>query len=204
MIEENRMKLGILGWLCLLFALPTSAQQHSQTPRLTAAEFTSLAGRCAPNVPADTLLAIARTESGLNANAISINRPRASAKRAGYANGQIMLSRQPRNRIEAGRWLHWLELHHFTVSIGLMQVNIESARSLRVSADQLFEPCTNLRLGARILTAAYSEVSREIGEGFAALDAALSMYNTGDSTAGFRNGYVANVHSHVPRDFPFF
>ena len=141
---------------------------------------------------------IARTESGLYSNAISINRPRASARRAGYSDGQVMLSRQPRSRAEARRWLRWLAFHHFAVSVGLMQVNMETALPVGVSADQLLEPCTNLRLGARILTAAYLDVAREIGEGFAALDTALSLYNTGDSVAGFRNGYVAAVYAHWP------
>ena len=58
---------------------------------------------------------------------------------------------------------------------------------------------TNLQLGARILTAEYLEVARGIGEGFAALDAAFSLYNTGSPTAGFRNGYVADVHVHAPQ-----
>jgi type IV secretion system protein VirB1 len=193
------MKLGTLSCLCLFLGLLTPAQERPQPSRLTEAEFLSLAGRCAPGVPPDTLLAIARTESGLNTNAISINRPRASARRAGYRDGEIVLLRQPTNRMQARRWLHWLELHHFTVSIGLMQINVETALPLRVSAEQLLDPCTNLRLGARILTAEYLEVARGIGEGFAALDAAFSLYNTGSPTAGFRNGYVADVHVHAPQ-----
>jgi len=80
-----------------------------------------------------------------------------------------------------------------------MQINVETALPLRVSAEQLLDPCINLYLGARILTAAYLEVAREMGEGFAALDAALSVYNTGSPTAGFRNGYVADVYVHAPK-----
>jgi hypothetical protein len=56
-----------------------------------------------------------------------------------------------------------------------------------------------LRVGASILIAAYSDVAREIGEGYAALDAALSLYNTGTPTAGLRNGYVAEVYAHAPQ-----
>ena len=196
------MKLGILSCFCLFFGLLTPAQERSQAPPLSEAEFVALATRCAPGVPPDTLLAIARTESGLYANAISINRPRASARRAGYSDREIALSKQPTNRTQASRWLHWFAIRRLTVSVGLMQVNAETALSLGVSADQLLEPCTNLRVGARILVAAYSELANEIGEGFAALDAALSFYNTGDSTAGFRNGYVAKVYEHAPQGWP--
>ena len=204
MIDGIKVKLQIVSCLFFFFGLLTPAQEHSQALRLSEAEFISLAGHCASAVPSDTLLAIAQTESGLYTDAISINRPRASAKRAGYADGHVILSRQPRSRAEAKRWLRWLTLHHFTISVGLMQVNIETAQPLGISAEQLLEPCTNLRLGARILAAAYSEVAREIGEGFTALDAALSIYNTGDSTAGFRNGYVANVYAHAPYGSPQF
>src|SRR5262249_15755402 len=117
MIDGIRVKLQILSCLFLLFGLLTPAQEHSQAVRLSQPEFISLARRCASTVPSDTLLAIAQTESGLYTNAISINRPRASAKRAGYGDGQLILSRQPRSRAEATRWLRWLALHHFTVSI---------------------------------------------------------------------------------------
>lgn len=198
-IQGNMAKVRILGCFCLLFGSLTPAQKRAQPPRLSETEFVSLAARCAPGVPPDTLLAIARTESGLNTNAISINRPRASARRAGYGDGEMILSRQPRNQVEAGQWLRWLAFHHLTVSIGLMQVNVESALQLGVSANELLDPCTNLRVGARILIAAYSGVAREIGEGFAALDAALSFYNTGSPTAGFRNGYIADVYVHAPQ-----
>ncbi len=80
-----------------------------------------------------------------------------------------------------------------------MQVNAEMALQFHVKPDQLLEPCTNLRIGAAILISVHTDLAREIGEGFSALDAALSFYNTGNPTAGFRNGYVANVYAHAPR-----
>jgi type IV secretion system protein VirB1 len=193
------MKLGFFGWCCLILCLPSHAQHQRTSAWLSEAEFVSIAGRCAQGAPPDTLLAIARTESGLYPNAISINHPRSSAKYAGYRDAEIILSRQPQNKMEAARWVRWLAAHHLTVSIGLMQVNAEIASRFSVSAEQLFDPCTNLRVGAAILIAAYSDLARDMGEGFPALDAALSLYNTGDSRAGFRNGYVANVYAHALR-----
>jgi type IV secretion system protein VirB1 len=80
-----------------------------------------------------------------------------------------------------------------------MQVNMEVAPQFHVKPEQLLEPCTNVRVGTAILISTYTDLAREIGAGFYALDAALSIYNTGDATAGFRNGYVANVHAHAPR-----
>ena len=81
-------------------------------------------------------------------------------------------------------WLHWLLLRRYTVSIGLMQVNSEMAPHFHVKPDQFLEPCTNLRIGAAILISVYTDLARETGEGFSALDVALSFYNTGNPTAG--------------------
>jgi type IV secretion system protein VirB1 len=193
------MNLAFFGSCCLILGLPSHAQQQRAGVQLSEAEFVSLAARCAPGVPPDTLLAIARTESDLNPNAISINRPKAAARRAGYADGEVTLSKQPKDRTQAKSWLHWLAVHHYTVSIGVMQVNAEMAPRFHLQSEQLLEPCTNLRVGAAILISAYTQLAYEIGEGFEALDAALSFYNAGDATGGLRNGYVANVYAHASR-----
>jgi type IV secretion system protein VirB1 len=83
------------------------------------------------------------------------------------------------------------------VSIGLLQVNSEHAGHLHLTAEQLFDPCTNLRSGAALLSATYTTTARIQGEGFAALDSALSYYNTGSPTAGLANGYVQQVKRHA-------
>jgi len=79
-----------------------------------------------------------------------------------------------------------------------MQVNSEMAPQFHLKPEQLLEPCTNLRVGAAILTSVYTDMAHQMGEGFSALDAALSFYNSGNSIAGFRNGYVASVYAHAP------
>ena len=196
------MKFAFLGFCWLILGLPAHAQRQRADARLSEAEFVALADRCAPGAPPDTLVAIARTESDLNPNAISINRPRAAAQRAGYEHGGLVLLKQPKDRVQAKSWLQWFTIHGYTVSVGLMQVNAETALLIGVKPEQLLEPCTNLRVGAAILIAAYSAVARQIGEGFAALDAALSFYNTGDPTYGIRNGYVAKVYEHASRNLP--
>jgi type IV secretion system protein VirB1 len=193
------MRLKIICAFSLLVPSLASAQAPRPYAPLSQSQFVSLAERCASGVPAETLLAIARTESGLNPNAISINRPKAAACLAGHADGELILTKQPKDRREAESWLHWLSAHRYTVSIGLMQVNVEMAPQFHVRPEQLLEPCTNLRLAAAILVSLYTGVAREIGEGFDALDVALSLYNTGDPNTGVRNGYVANVYAHADR-----
>ena len=193
------LKLGIVGSLILLLGSATNAQAQRPHSRLSEAEFVALAARCAPGAPPDTLLAIARTESDLYANAVSVNRPNAAARRAGYINGQLVLTRQPEDRKEAMHWLRWFGVHRYTVSVGLMQVNSELAPQFHLKPEQLFEPCTNIRVGAAILISVYTDLAREMGEGYSALDAALSFYNSGNSITGFRNGYVSRVYAHAPR-----
>ena len=79
----------------------------------------------------------------------------------------------------------------FSVDLGLMQVNSRNLPALGYTVEQVLDPCTNIAAGGRILTADYAEAIRLMGEGQPALQAALSAYNTGSFSAGFRNGYVA-------------
>jgi len=79
-----------------------------------------------------------------------------------------------------------------------MQVNSEMAPQFHLKSEQLLEPCTNLSIGASILISLYTDLARQMGEGFSALDVALSFYNSGDPIIGFRNGYVAGVYAHAP------
>jgi type IV secretion system protein VirB1 len=194
------MRLTIL--FCLSFFVATSvfAQEQQRLHfQLSPVGFASVAARCAPSAPTDTLLAIARTESGLNPNAISINRPKAAARLAGHPDGELVLEKQPKNLKEAKAWLEWLSVHRYTVSVGLMQVNVETARQFDLKPEQLLDSCTNLRVATAILRRLYTESARKMGEGFSALDVALSLYNTGDPSAGFQNGYVANVYAKANR-----
>ena len=175
----------------------------AQTPilnpntKISFTSFETLAQSCAANVPASTLEAIARTESALYPYALSINRPHQLARRQGRNRGTITLERQPASLEEAVAWTHWLLARGVTVSIGLLQVNSEHAALLHLTPEQLFDPCTNLRSGAALLSTTYAATARIHGEGFAALDSALSYYNTGSPTAGLANGYVQQVKTHA-------
>ena len=83
--------------------------------------------------------------------ALSINYPAHSAHALGYKESNLFLAEQPKTREEAINWTRWLLQHGYTVSIGLMQVNIEVAPALHIQPATLFEPCTNLAAAARIL-----------------------------------------------------
>ncbi len=168
-------------------------EMRQPNDRLTSTEFRYVAAACAPSVTFVTLRAIARVESGFHPYALSLDYPRRTAREQGLADGGIFLARQPKNLTEALAWTHWLLRHGRSVSIGLMQISTQHAADLGLSADQLFDPCTNVRAGAQILAAEYQRAAALGGEGQTALRRALSEYNSGSPIVGFDNGYVSIV-----------
>ena len=98
---------------------------------------------------------------------------------------------RPGNLVEAVQAASFYVAKGYSVDIGLMQVNSRNLPSLGYSLAQAFEPCSNLRGGALILTANYIGAAKAYGSGLLALQVALSMYNTGNQARGFSNGYVA-------------
>lgn len=159
---------------------------------IPSAEFLQLAEACASPVPAATLLAIARTESALNPWALSLNRPRQVARVMGVE-GEAHLARQPKSMAEAVRWAAHLEARGFTVSVGLLQINSEELRRFGIPIAAAFEPCTNLKLGALLLSYHYRAAGRGGGVTQVPLAEALSRYNSGHPTYGVRSGYVGKV-----------
>lgn len=176
----------------LVVALATAVAAPAQA-KYTPAEFTALVHRCAPNAAVSTMLAIARTESALQPYAISLNSPRHLAKKQGYTNSVLRLAREPKSLAEALAWTGWFHSHGLSVSIGLMQVNIEMAARYGVTDKELFDPCTNIAVAAAILGNAYKTSSAYYGQSDRALVAAISAYNTGNWKDGIANGYVAEV-----------
>jgi len=181
-----------------LFALtllaPVLAQAQLNT-KLTPHQFAAITAACGPSVPNDTLAAISRTESAFHPFALSINYPQTSARRAGFATGSMLLARQPRNLTEALGWATWFELHGYTVSVGLMQVNIQTARLYKLSLRQLFDPCQNIRAGATIIADYYHRTHQATSSTSEALLNAISAYNSGNTDTGYANGYVAGVYN---------
>jgi type IV secretion system protein VirB1 len=136
--------------------------------------------QCAPAVAPSTMTAIVRVESGGNPLAMNVN-------------GSQRLARQPANKAEAINWATWLIARGYSVDLGLAQVNSRNLPRLGVAATQMFDPCDNLKAGARIFSENYSGASQKYGPGPNALNAAISAYNTGNYRSGFDNGYVAKV-----------
>ncbi len=179
----------------------TERKQKPNAP-LAPSEFRALAQRCAPDVPVITLRAIARAESAFRPYALSLNYPKRTAAEQGLHGGGMFLARQPRTLDEARAWTRYLVSRRKSVSIGLLQINSEHAADFGLTWDQLFDPCTNIRVGAHLLTAYYRQAAAVLGEGQQALQFALSGYNSGLPLVGFSNGYVDTViHGEIKPKF---
>jgi len=81
----------------------------------------------------------------------------------------------------------------YSFDIGLTQVNSRQMQRLGLPPEAMFEPCSNLAAGARILTEYYAAAIKRYGAGQPALRAAISAYNSGNHTRGIANGYVNRV-----------
>lgn len=80
----------------------------------------------------------------------------------------------------------------YSVDLGLGQINSRNMRWLGLTWDTVFDPCTNIAALGAVLTSNYRS-AKSGRDPQTALRVALSMYNTGSQTRGFRNGYVAKV-----------
>lgn len=144
----------------------------------SAATLLALASQCAPTVAPETVLAIIQTESSGEPFALNVNGGRQPARQNNAADAAATARRY----VAAG----------YSVDLGLGQINSHNMRWLGLTWDTVFDPCTNVAALARVLTTNYNAVSAG-RDPQTALRVALSMYNTGSQTRGFRNGYVAKV-----------
>jgi type IV secretion system protein VirB1 len=144
----------------------------------SAAALLALASQCAPTVAPETVLAIIQTESSGEPFALNVNGGRQPAPQSTAADAAATARRY----VAAG----------YSVDLGLGQINSRNMRWLGLTWENVFDPCTNVAALARVLTSNYNAVKAG-RDPQAALRVALSMYNTGSQTRGFRNGYVAKV-----------
>jgi len=165
-----------------IWAAPARAE-----PLLSVGEFNELANRCAGNVSAETLAAVASTESGLNRLAIHDNTTGASPAAEAERDAINLAGRL----IGAG---HSLDL-------GLMQINSRNLTRLGLTVDSAFDACRSIAAGAEILSADYDGGATHDAQQ-AALRVAISRYNSGDAARGFANGYVAQVEQSARRIVP--
>ncbi len=146
----------------------------------------ALAAQCAPQVAPTTIAAIVVTESSGNPYAIGIN-------------SSAQLTRQPRDANEARRTAAHLLAQGHNIDMGLGQINSVNLEWLELDLRQVFDPCTNLAAAGRVLSTNFRDTSASERDPQQALLQAVSMYNTGSRSRGFRNGYVGKVQRNAAR-----
>ena len=138
----------------------------------------ALASQCAPNVAPQTVAAIVQTESHGRPFALNVNGSSQPPAPSDAASAAATAQRY----IAAG----------YSVDLGLGQINSRNMRWLGLTWETVFDPCANIAALGRVLTQNYSAaISGRDPQ--TALRVALSLYNTGSTSRGFRNGYVAKV-----------
>ena len=141
----------------------------------------ALAHECAPSVSLTTMVAIVKHESKNDPYAVGIN-------------GRTRITRQPKTQEEAVDIAERLIAMGVSIDMGLAQINSANLKKLGLTVAQVFSPCNNIRAAAQVLHWCYDPAEKKHGGGQAALQAALSCYNTGNFERGLQNGYVQNIY----------
>lgn len=147
----------------------------------------ALLAQCAPTVAPSTMRAIVKVESG--------GKPFAIGYLVRSKDRAFTLSRQPSSKDEAVSWAQWFLANGYRFDAGPAQVNSINFAAHHLTAETVFDSCRNLQAGAAILTAEYRRALKTFRDEQAALRAAISSYNSGNFSVGFKNGYVTKVQT---------
>jgi type IV secretion system protein VirB1 len=137
---------------------------------ITTAAFLALALQCSPDVAPDTMSRIVKTESSFNEWAIGV---------VGSP-----LKKQPQSREEALKAIKLLNEKGANYSVGLSQINRQYFSKNDI--EEIFSPCTNLKMGANILKKCYSDALKESRTKREALEKSFSCYYSGNYLRGFK------------------
>lgn len=137
----------------------------------------ALLQQCAPHIDPVVAHAIVRTESSFKPFAIGVNK----GKKVG----------QPRDFRQAVATAKGLLQAGGNIDIGLAQINSNNLNWLKLSVEDAFNPCANLRAMQTVYNSCF-ERAGSTGLG-TRMQRAFSCYNTGNMVKGFNNGYVNKV-----------
>ena len=126
---------------------------------------------CKVYAPPEQMSAIVRTESSANLYAIGIVKH--------------LMNRQPQSLTEALQVVQQLRMGQHNYSVGLAQVNQSNFSTYGLHDGNMFDKCSNLQAGSKILSTCYNQ--------YKDWPKAYSCYYSGGATVGFRHGYVAKV-----------
>ncbi len=149
-------------------------------PIIAHADLIELAKKCSPSVAPTTMVALVKTESRANPWAIGLN--------------GAMLRYQPKSESQAVAWVSYLDKHGYNFDVGLGQINIRNIKKRKIAPQELIiNKCLNLQISGEIITQNYLLAKKKTADPQLALRRAFSMYNTGNQSSGFQNGYVSRI-----------
>lgn len=135
-----------------------------------------------PNVDIEIVQQIIKIESNSQPFTVNVNK-----------DGKSFISFVSKTKEEALKSAQNYINGGLSVDIGLMQINSNNL-SLKIFNDltleDLFDPCKNIKAGSDIFYLAYENTDKNLSQE-ERKNIALSVYNTGDKTRGFKNGYVS-------------
>ncbi|MHB8201908.1 lytic transglycosylase domain-containing protein [Acidithiobacillus sp.] len=139
-----------------------------------------LVRQCAPFVAPSTLSAIVRVESGGRPLVILDNATGRDYNPQSVAQGVQII-------------LHLLSIGHRQLDVGIAQVDTENFAHYGLTPATALNACDNIRVGAKILEAAYQQSMTTYGPGQTALYHAFEAYNSGRliSDPGYANKVLA-------------
>jgi type IV secretion system protein VirB1 len=135
---------------------------------------------CAVHVAPSTMIAIIKAESNSKPFAVNLNHAK--------------ILKQPKNKKQAIKWVEYLDKHGYNFDVGLAQVNIKNIHQYGYKATDALDPCINIKVASNILYEDYLLARKGTHSKQDALAEAISMYNTGNRSDGFYNGYVDRVY----------
>lgn len=136
--------------------------------------------QCAPDIDPVVAHAIVRTESTFQPFAIGVNK------------GTRV--NQPKNYRQAVATAKTLLADGGNIDLGLAQINSNNLNWLKLSVEEAFNPCANLKA----MQTVYNSCYKRAGTGGLGnrMQRAFSCYNTGNMKNGFNNGYVNKTTKH--------
>ncbi|MEB1764611.1 transglycosylase SLT domain-containing protein [Xanthomonas campestris pv. campestris] len=145
-------------------------------------DYTQLVTSCAPMVHPNTMQKLIGHESAHQPYIIGVNE-KGKPRQVFRLNTQQEAVEKAKSLIAEGK----------SIDMGLGQIWSGNLKGLNLTLEQVFDPCTNVRVAAQLLTQAYDRAVKVAKNEAEALDQALSVYNTGRFDAGISNGYVSKV-----------
>ena len=127
---------------------------------------TQLAQQCAPFVAPSTMSAIVHVESGGRALVILDNATGRDYYPRSVGEGVAIIN-------------HLLAMGHRQLDVGIAQVDTENFAAYGLTPATALNACSNIRVGAKILQAAYQTSVKTYGPGQTALYHAFEAYNSG-------------------------